>query len=112
MRVTPLRAFLSQAPGNQYPAEVSLGIFTAHFWPKILGNRYWETDTGFGKLFSLVAGRPHCVDEFRGRLRKKRYHVRQAARELLSAYQFTNLRENLHSGVRFGFISKVNSRFE
>ncbi len=41
--------------------------------------------TRFGKLFSLVAGQPHRVDQFRGRLRKKRYHVRHADRERLSA---------------------------
>ena len=46
---------------------------------------WYELVTRFGKLFSLVAGQPHRVDEFRGRLRKKRYHLRQAARELLSA---------------------------
>ncbi len=46
---------------------------------------WYELVTRFGKLFSLVAGQPHHVDDFRGRLRKKRYHVRQAARELLSA---------------------------
>ena len=46
---------------------------------------WYELVTRFGKLFSLVAGQPHGVDEFRGRLCKKRYHVRQAARELLSA---------------------------
>ncbi|MDX1929137.1 MAG: hypothetical protein SFV81_21595 [Pirellulaceae bacterium] len=45
---------------------------------------WYELVTRFGKLFSLVAGQPHRVDEFRGRLRKQRYHVRQAARELLS----------------------------
>ena len=45
---------------------------------------WYELVTRFGKLFSLVAGQPHRVDEFRGRLRKKRYHLRQAARELLS----------------------------
>jgi len=44
-----------------------------------------ELVTRFGKLFSLVAGQPHRVDEFRGRVRRKRYHVRQAARELLTA---------------------------
>ena len=44
-----------------------------------------ELVTRFGKLFSLVAGQPRRVDEFRGRLRKKHYHVRQAARDLLSA---------------------------
>ncbi len=44
-----------------------------------------ELVTRFGKLFSQVAGQPHRVDEFRGRLRKKRYRLRQAARELLKA---------------------------
>ncbi len=44
-----------------------------------------ELVTRFGKLFSLVAGQPHRVDAFRSRFRKKRYHLRQAARELLSA---------------------------
>ena len=44
-----------------------------------------ELVTRFGKLFIQVAGQPHRVDEFRGRLRKKRFHVRQAARELLTA---------------------------
>jgi hypothetical protein len=44
-----------------------------------------ELVTQFGKLFSVVAGQPHRVDDYRSRLRKKRYHVRQAARELLTA---------------------------
>ncbi len=46
---------------------------------------WFELVTQFGKLFSLVAGQPHRVDDFRSRFRKKRYHLRQAARELLSA---------------------------
>ena len=46
---------------------------------------WYELVTRFGKLFSQVAGQPHRVDEFRGRLRKKRFHLRQAARELLTA---------------------------
>jgi hypothetical protein len=46
---------------------------------------WFELVTQFGRLFSLVAGQPHRVDDFRSRIRKKRYHVRQAARELLSA---------------------------
>ena len=44
-----------------------------------------ELVTRFGKLFSLVAGQPHRVYAFRSQLRKNRYHVRQADRELLSA---------------------------
>ena len=46
---------------------------------------WFELATQFGRLFSLVAGQPHHVDDFRSRLRRKRYHVRQAARELLTA---------------------------
>jgi hypothetical protein len=46
---------------------------------------WYELVTQFGKLFSLVAGQPHRVDAYRSRFRKKRYHVRQAARELLNA---------------------------
>ena len=46
---------------------------------------WFELVTQFGKLFSLVAGQPHRVDDYRSRLRRKRYHVRQAARELLTA---------------------------
>ncbi len=43
-----------------------------------------ELVTRFGKLFSVVAGQPHRVDDYRSRLRKKRYYLRQAARELLA----------------------------
>ena len=46
---------------------------------------WFELVTQFGKLFSLVAGQPHRVDDYRSRLRRRRYHVRQAARELLTA---------------------------
>jgi REP element-mobilizing transposase RayT len=44
-----------------------------------------ELVSKFGVLFSLVAGRPQCVDSYRSRLRGSRYHLRQSARELLSA---------------------------
>ncbi|MDX1929893.1 MAG: hypothetical protein SFV81_25425, partial [Pirellulaceae bacterium] len=50
---------------------------------KIKPTVWYELVTQFGKLFSVVAGQPHRVDDFRGRLRKKRFYVRQAARELL-----------------------------
>ncbi|MDX1927140.1 MAG: hypothetical protein SFV81_11515 [Pirellulaceae bacterium] len=52
---------------------------------KITPAVWLELVTRFGKLFSLVAGQPHRVDEFRGRLRNQRYHLRRAARELLGA---------------------------
>ena len=50
---------------------------------KIKPTVWYELVTQFGKLFKVVAGQPHRVDDFRGRLRKKRFYVRQAARELL-----------------------------
>lgn len=39
----------------------------------------------FGELFSLVAGLPQAVDSHRGSQRGQRFHMRKAARELLSA---------------------------
>jgi hypothetical protein len=36
---------------------------------------WFELVTQFGRLFSLVAGQPHRVDDFRSRFRKKRYYV-------------------------------------
>ncbi len=39
----------------------------------------------FGKLFSLVAGQPKIVDDYRSRVQKKRYYLRNAARKLLAA---------------------------
>ena len=41
--------------------------------------------SGFGRLFSLVAGKPQHVDSFRSRRRKSRFHMRTEARELLNA---------------------------
>ena len=46
---------------------------------------WFELATQFGRLFSLVAGQPHRVDAFRSRIRRKRSHLRRAARELLTA---------------------------
>lgn len=41
--------------------------------------------SGFGRLFSLVAGRLETVDSYRSRQRHCRFHVRKTARELLHA---------------------------
>jgi hypothetical protein len=38
----------------------------------------------FGQLFSMVAGKPQHVDSYRRPRRPRRFHLRQAARELLS----------------------------
>ncbi len=43
-----------------------------------------ELVTQFGRLFSVIAGQPSHIDGYRSRLRKRRYHVRQATRELLA----------------------------
>jgi REP element-mobilizing transposase RayT len=45
-------------------------------WLELVGN--------FGQLFSLVAGRPVCVEAHRSRLRGRRFHMRRASRERLS----------------------------
>jgi hypothetical protein len=50
---------------------------------KIRPEVWCELVSQFGKLFSVVAGQPHRVDDLRGRRSKKRYYLRQAARELL-----------------------------
>jgi hypothetical protein len=44
-----------------------------------------ELVSNFGRLFSVVAGKPTTVQAHRGRRRGQRFHLRQAARELLSA---------------------------
>ena len=44
-----------------------------------------ELVANFGILFSLVAGQPHRVDQFRSRRRRSRFHLRASTRELLTA---------------------------
>ena len=44
-----------------------------------------ELVTNFSILFSLIAGQPHRVDEFRSRYRGSRFHLRCTARTLLTA---------------------------
>ena len=44
-----------------------------------------ELVTNFGILFSLVAGQPHRVDQFRSRRRRSRFHLHPTTRELLTA---------------------------
>lgn len=43
-----------------------------------------EMSSNFGKLFSLVAGKPQTVESHRSFLRKKRFRLPKAARELLT----------------------------
>jgi hypothetical protein len=38
----------------------------------------------FGRLFSVVAGQPQRVDEFRSKTQEQRYHMRKDARELMA----------------------------
>ena len=40
--------------------------------------------SNFGTLFSLIAGQPHRIDEYRTNIRKQRFNMKSAARQLLS----------------------------
>lgn len=44
-----------------------------------------ELSSGFGKLFSLVAGHPRCVDAMRSHRTHRRFHLRRRARELFAS---------------------------
>jgi hypothetical protein len=44
-----------------------------------------ELVKNFGTLFSIVAGQPHRIDGYRGRIRRTRFHMRASARRLLTA---------------------------
>lgn len=43
-----------------------------------------ELVRNFGSYFSLVAGRVQCVDEYRSRTRRQRFHLKRRTRELLA----------------------------
>ena len=44
-----------------------------------------ELVTNFGTLFSLIAGQPHRVDEYRSRHRRSRFHIPRPTRDLLAS---------------------------
>ena len=46
------------------------------FWCTLISN--------FGSLFSLVAGKPHRIDEYRTSIRRQRFNMKSAARQLLA----------------------------
>ena len=55
--------------------RLQLGI-PAESWCELVGS--------FGRLFKIVAGKPHVVDAHRGKIRPKRFKLSREARELLS----------------------------
>jgi hypothetical protein len=65
-------------PADAPPAFQRLGLgLSAGTWCELVAN--------FGKLFKIVAGKPHVVDAHRGVVRPKRFKLSQRARELLEA---------------------------
>jgi hypothetical protein len=43
-----------------------------------------ELASDFGRLFGVVAGQPHRIDEHRSRRQQRPYRIRRRTRELLS----------------------------
>ncbi len=66
------------APADAPPVwqRLSLGI-SSEAWLELVAN--------FGKLFKLLAGKPHIVDKHQGVKRPKRFKMSGRARELLTA---------------------------
>ena len=62
------------------PADAPAILERLHLEPEV----WCELVRDFGKLFSLVAGRPAAIDQARTRGRQARYHTRPRTRELLS----------------------------
>lgn len=62
--------------------EAAPGIFERLTIPPAA---WCELVSHFGRLFSNVAGRPRTVDGMRSRVRRRRYHMRQRVRQLLSS---------------------------
>ena len=51
---------------------------------KLRSEVWCELVRNFGIYFSLVAGQPHCVDGYRSRVRRQRFHLKARARDLLA----------------------------
>jgi hypothetical protein len=62
-------------PKELAPIFARLGI-SESVWLELVQN--------FGRLFSVVAGQPQRVDEFRSKTKEQRYHLRKDARELMA----------------------------
>jgi hypothetical protein len=62
-------------PKRFAPLFDRLGV-SAEIWCRLVKD--------FGKLFSVVAGQPHRIDEHRTKGSSRRYRTRLATRELLS----------------------------
>jgi hypothetical protein len=65
-------------PEDAPPVFQRLGLgLSAGTWCELVAN--------FGKLFKIVAGKPHIVEAHRGVIRPKRFKLSRGARELLGA---------------------------
>jgi hypothetical protein len=65
-------------PADAPPVFQRLGLgLSAGTWCELVAD--------FGKLFKIVAGKPHIVDAHRGVIRPKRFKLSRGARELLGA---------------------------
>ena len=63
-------------PAAKPPILERLSIDTTT-WCELVGD--------FGRLFYHVAGKPQTVDDCRGRVKQRRFHVRRRARQIMSA---------------------------
>lgn len=87
----PLAAYLELLDWTARESARDKGGAAAEVTPPILERlkiepAVWcQLVSGFGTLFSCVAGRPEHVDSFRGCRRRCRFHLPRAARELLPA---------------------------
>jgi len=63
-------------PMHLAPIFDRLGI-TGDVWSRLVKD--------FGRLFSVVAGQPRCIDEHRSKSSSHRYRTRQDTRELLAS---------------------------
>lgn len=60
-------------------------IATVHVMNRVAPDVWCQLVGQFGKLFSLVAGKPQHVDSHHSRRRQCRFHLGRAARELMQS---------------------------
>ena len=74
--LTPGKRGTTPADAPSIFERMKLGI-SVESWCELVGN--------FGRLFKIVAGKPHVVDAHRGKVRPKRFKLSREARQLLTA---------------------------
>jgi REP element-mobilizing transposase RayT len=73
----------SIAPGKRGSTPIDAPPIFERLGLGISAGTWCELVANFGKLFKIVAGKPHCVDAHRGVHRPKRFKLSRQARELL-----------------------------